>query len=173
MQLRLSPGDVAVALRLNAGSATLAELAQDLALTSSQVHKAINRLDAAGLVRPGTRDLNTLAFREFLIHGARYAFPAVLGSQARGIPTGHSAPELAAEIDADDQCVWPCKDGEVLGRALTPLYAGAVKLRDTSPATYRLVALFDALRAGSARERNLANAKLEAALQPPPKRAAA
>ncbi len=173
MQLRLSPGDVAVALRLAAGSATLAQLGEELALSTSQVRTAIERLIAAGLVRPGSRELNRLAFSEFLIHGARYAFPAELGSEARGIPTAHSAPDLADEIDADEQCVWPCQDGDVVGRALTPLYAGAAKLRDSSPFTYRLVALFDAVRAGSARERKLAIAKLEKALEPPLTRAAA
>jgi len=38
------------------------------------------------------------AFKEFLFHGAKYAFPAVRGSMVAGVPTAHAAAPLKAHI---------------------------------------------------------------------------
>jgi hypothetical protein len=55
----------------------------------------------------------------------------------------------------------------VVGQSLEPLYAGAPKLRERSPETYRLLTLFDALRVGQARERSVARELLKQALKSP------
>lgn len=61
--------------------------------------------------------------------------------------------------------MWPAPKAAhaVRGFAVAPLYAGAVNLRDTSPETYQLVTLVDALRVGRARERSLAKEHLDRA----------
>lgn len=166
MKNRLNSLDVVVALRLLSGADTFAVLASDLGVSLSQVHKSVQHLTLAQLLRPGTREVNRIHLGEFLIHGARYAFPARPGIRALGVPTAHSAPELASEIDAAEAYVWPSAIGDVVGFAIEPLYAGAPELRERSPETYRLLTLVDALRVGSTRERRLAQGKLEAALAP-------
>ena len=161
---RLSPFDLVVALRLLSGADKFAALAADLGASLSQVHKSVQTLEFAQLLRPGTREVNRIHLGEFLIHGARYAFPARPGVRVIGVPTAHSARDLINEIKATEAYVWPSADGEVIGSSIEPLYAGAPKLRERSPETYRLLTLFDALRVGSSRERRLARTKLETAL---------
>jgi hypothetical protein len=166
MASRLNPLDLVVALRLLSGDHKFATLAADLGVSLSQVHKSVQHLALAQLLRPGSREVNRIHLAEFLIHGVRYAFPARPGVRALGVPTSHSAPELASEIDAAEAYVWPSAIGDVVGFAIEPLYAGAPQLRERSPETYRLLTLVDALRVGSSRERRIAEGRLKAALAP-------
>ena len=52
--------------------------------------------------------------------------------------------------------MWPDKDGSVRGETLYPLYPTAPQAAARNPPLYELLALFDAIRGGSARERALA-----------------
>jgi DNA-binding Lrp family transcriptional regulator len=163
---RTHPFDVVLGLRLLTASGTLAQLAEELAVVPSQVHASIRRLDRAGLLRPESRSVNARALGEFVLFGVRYAFPAVRGMLADGVPTAHSAQPLAALIDAVDVVVWPAPAAPdaVRGFSIRPLYGRAPTLVQTSPETYRLVTLVDALRLGDPRARTLARAELESAL---------
>ena len=156
----LRPLDLAVALTLavqkDAPKATFAELGVTLGLSQSTVCEALQRLQIAGLVRPGTREPNRWALRNFVEHGARYAFPPVFGGEARGVPTAHSAPGLRDEFDAEHAFVWPDVQGPVQGRALVPLYPKATSLPSRAPEVYQALTLVDAVRAGRARERKAA-----------------
>lgn len=165
--MRLAPLDLVVALRLLQGEATLQRLADELGVAPSQVHASVERLRLAQLLRPDSRRVNRLALEEFLLHGARYAFPPVLAPPARGVPTAHSASALALIFGNADPYVWPSPEGDVVGQSLEPLYPGAPKLRERSPETYRLLTLFDALRVGQARERSAARDLLKRAVKSP------
>lgn len=168
-QIRLHPFDVVLGLRLLRPAGTLVPLAEELAMAPSQIHAALTRLAAAGLLRPGTRSANPRALSEFVLSGVRYAFPATRGPLADGIPTAYSAPPLAHSVDAIDVVVWPAPAAAttVRGFSIAPLYAKAHRLVESSPETYQLVALTDALRIGDARIRNLAREALEAAFGAP------
>jgi hypothetical protein len=153
----LKPIDVVVALRLAEGpEAKYEQLRADLGISASWAHAAVQRLQAANLLRPKSRTVNRLALMEFLEHGLRYAFPARPGAEARGVPTAHSGPPLAARVVAEDSMVWPCASGSSVGRAIAPLYERATELPQRCPSVYESLTLVDALRAGRARERKLA-----------------
>jgi hypothetical protein len=166
-QLVLRPQDLLVLLRLSQvrpaeDTPTYAALAAELALTASEVHGAVGRALASQLAfkdekgRPRAR-LESL--RLFVQHGARYCFPAMRGPQTRGVPTGYAAPplnELIRSPAGDPPPVWPDKDGSVRGETLYPLYPTAPQAAARNSSLYELLALFDAIRAGSARERALA-----------------
>lgn len=166
-QLVLRPQDLLVLMRLalvapGDDAPTYAALAADLALTASEVHAAVNRAVAAQLAikdtggRPRVR-LEPL--RLFVQHGARYSFPATRGPQTRGVPTGYAAPPLNTLIRSpagEPPPVWPDKEGAVRGESLYPLYPTVPQAARRNPALYELLAIFDAIRAGSARERALA-----------------
>jgi hypothetical protein len=156
--VKLHGFDVVLAIRLLKPAGTLAQLADELAVVPSQIHASAKRLEVAGLVRPGTRNANRHALQEFIEHGVRYAFPAQAGRRARGIPTSHSAPLLAEHLDSADAFVWPAANapGAVSGLSVTPLYAKASALAESSPEMYRAVSLVDAFRVGGARERAIA-----------------
>ena len=168
--VKLQGFDVVLAIRLLRPAQTLAALAEELGVVASQVHASLKRLSIAGLVRPGTRNTNRLALREFIEHGVRYAFPVQVGKQARGVPTAHSAPLLASQIDGVDSFVWPAPEGvaRINGLSVAPLYANAPMLHESSPETYEAVALVDVFRVGRARERGIASLALEGLLYAAP-----
>lgn len=158
------PQDVVVALRLAMGAADIsyADLAKELGMSASEVHAAVRRLQEARLLEPDSRRVRLEAFRNFLVHGVPYVFPASPKQLTRGVPTAWAAPPLSAKIDASGQVppVWPDPDGTVQGSAIKPLYSSVPNAARRSPALYDLLALVDALRIGRARERNLAEIEL-------------
>jgi hypothetical protein len=159
----LKPVDVVVALRLaEVPQAKYEQLSADLGISSSTAHASVRRLQGVGLLRPGSRRVNWLAFQEFLAHGLRYAFPARPGGRARGVPTAHAGPPLARHIVAGDVIVWPDAAGPAVGDAIAPLYPRAVQLPQRSPDAYEMVTLADAIRVGGTRERRLALEEIEA-----------
>jgi hypothetical protein len=140
---------------------TYAQLGGALLISASQGHMSLRRANAARLLSLSEAEgplINRAALREFLIHGAKYAFPAVLGAPTRGIPTGYAAPPLRDEFAQAGEAppVWPYAAGEVRGIALYPLHSSAPKVAVSDPPFYELLALFDAVRAGAARERERA-----------------
>jgi len=112
--------------------------------------------------RGGKASVVREALKLFLLHGARYAFPATRGEATRGMPTGYAAPPLADQIVQPNEPapVWPHKDAQVRGMALYPLYPTVPDAAARNPALYELLVLFDAIRGGSMRERALASQML-------------
>lgn len=147
---------------------TYPELAAFSGLSMSEVHASLKRAAASRLLFfDGKRPrLLVPAFKEFLLHGAKYAFPAVRGSMVVGVPTAHAAPPLNAHItpSADPPPVWPALEGSTRGVALVPLYPSAPAAAQRIPALHENLALFDALRVGNMRERKLAREAFEARL---------
>jgi len=166
-QETLRPVDAVVGLKLAMEPGQLYEsLAEELGISLSTAHQAVQRLNSAGLAI-GDRQMSRAALMEFLAHGIRYAFFAEPGPDVRGVPTAHSAPPLSEEIVSDEAYVWPSAAGDRRGAAVPPLYEGADMLPETSPKLYRALALVDAIRVGRARERKRATEHLEKLLQSP------
>ena len=110
----LLPQDVVVLVKLLSYAdrrSSLARMAADLLLSGSQVHAALNRLAAARLILKDARRsrLNKGAAEEFLVHGAKYMFPAIRGGVTRGMLTSYAAPPLDRQISSgpDLPPVWP------------------------------------------------------------------
>jgi len=156
--------DILVLLKLALEDAPLpyAELARELSMSASEVHAAVKRCARAGLVDLESRQPRHQAMEEYLLHGVRYAFPAIRGSIVRGMPTSFAAPPLSEEIPAGEDAipVWPDAEGEARGYAIEPLYRSAPAAARRDPRLYQLLALVDALREGRARERKIAEALL-------------
>jgi len=142
------------------------QLAQQTGLAISAVHGALKRAAAARLLMFQERRPVILKpqLKEFLISGAKYAFPPVWGTMSRGVPTGYAAPPLNTIIapSSDPIPVWPSAKGAARGLSLFPLYPSVpdAALRDDK--LYALLTLFDAIRSGQTRERNAARELLEA-----------
>jgi len=156
--MQLKPRDLVVALKLVvAGPLTYDQLAVSLNLSKSEAHAAVKRAKAAGLLRADRQPVHH-AILEFVLHGVRYAFPAVRGRQAQGMPTAHAAPPLSELIHAglDPIPVWPDATGEARGESFQPLYPSAPAASRADPKLYQCLCLIDALRGGRTRERNLA-----------------
>ena len=115
-------------------------------------------------VRPHARNL-----AEFALHGARYAFPAVRLPLVAGVPTSHSAPAFAGVFaPGSTDFVWPHPNGTVRGVGIEPLHPAVPFAAMQYAKLYELLALFDALRVGKARERDMALERLQALIDPSP-----
>jgi hypothetical protein len=166
----LLPQDVVVLAKLvsyGGGRPPIAQVAGALALSPSQVHASLKRLERSRLVDAQTGRPLLRAVEEFLIHGVKYAFPAQRGEATRGMPTAHAAPPLSDTIadNGDLPPVWPDSEGDVRGVTFEPLHKAAPKGSRRDPVLYELLALVDALRDGRARERQLAEKELSARLR--------
>lgn len=146
---------------------TFDQIAHELGLSASVVHRGVDRATKAGLYSRPRREVNRSALIEFLIHGARYTFPAKWGGEARGIPTAWAAPPLREKLlsSGENMPVWPSASGEVRGIALEPLHPAVPGAATKYPELGELLALIDAIRIGNARERGLASKELERRLK--------
>jgi hypothetical protein len=158
-QPSLRPFDVAVALRLLLVPEERYEpLAEALVTSTSAVHRSVARLQLAGLCKSASRTVARPALREFLLHGVRYAFPAVHGPERTGLATAWTHPEVAAlftDGDVPRALVWSSDRGTVRGESLVPLFTNLPAVAARDPRLHELLALVDAVRAGSTRERRI------------------
>jgi hypothetical protein len=162
-QVTLKPQDLMVLLKLLAigqKGSTYSSIATALGMSASEVHASIGRARAASLlsVEKNQPFVIRAAFKEFLLHGAKYAFPPTLGPPVRGIPTAYAASPLSTLVSQPNELppVWPDVEGNKRGVAFHPLYPTAPLAARRDNVLYELLALFDALRGGTARERQLA-----------------
>jgi hypothetical protein len=170
----LKPQDVVVLLKLVAlgdQGWTFQRLAVELSISQSEVHAAVRRAVAARLMTEASSAGRPVraALLEFLVHGAKYAFPPERGELTRGVPTGYAAAPLDKAIagSSEPPPVWPYAEGKVRGYAFAPLYRTVPEAALRDPEFYELLALVDAIRDGRARERNLARQALEKRLGAP------
>ncbi len=173
-QASLKPQDVVVALKIaltasdmsNEGSSddtaalSYAQLAKSLFMSASEAHAAVQRAIASKLLAQSSAGLtaNRAALQEFLLHGLAYSFPGVEGPITRGMPTGAAAAHFSALFDQTQNLawVWPDAQGEVRGPSLCPLYPSVPAACRLDDNLYRMLSALDALRAGAAREREIA-----------------
>jgi hypothetical protein len=170
--MELRPADLLVLFKAAAHPDkrwTYAALAESLGMSASQVHRSVQRAVAAGLaVMRGRGNWSPVrpALLEFAVHGVRYVWPVQPGPVKRGVPTSFGVEPLSSKVVAaeGDAPVWPHPMGTHKGPTLQPLTRTAPQAALADPALHRLLALQDALRAGRARERTLAEGLLAASL---------
>ena len=142
-------------------------LAKSSALSLSEAHSSVKRATRSGLLAPSPSRTGTViavreALLEFLIHGARYVYPAQRSGVGRGLPTAHSFPPFAELfVESEDlPLVWPWPTGSFRGESLAPIYKTVPRAALEDDDLYRALALLDAVRAGNTRERALASTAL-------------
>ncbi|NWF46511.1 hypothetical protein F3K02_14820 [Hydrogenophaga sp. D2P1] len=113
-------------------------------------------------VRPHPHNL-----AEFALHGAKYAFPGIRLPLAVGVPTSHSAPAFAGVFAPGSMdFVWPHPNGTIRGIGVEPLHPSVPFAAMQDSKLYEMLALFDALRVGKARERGMALERLQTLIDP-------
>jgi hypothetical protein len=159
----LKPQDIVILLKLSLEpdrSWSYNQLAYELRMSASEVHKGIGRAEHAGLFNRQQKRPHRMALDEFLMHGVKYAFAPDLGPVTRGIPTAFSAPVVHCELSARegemDVYVWPFSEGNVRGIGLSPLYKSVPEAAVGDADLYAALALLDAIRIGRVREKRLA-----------------
>ena len=167
--MSLKPQDLLVLLKLAAqpeGDHSYPRLADALSMSASEVHASVRRAAQSGLLQLPARTVNRRALLEFLEHGVKYVFPAERGGVTRGLPTSHAAPPLSRHFRASSELppVWADPEGTLRGEQLEPLYRSVPKAARADPELYEWLVLVDAVRAGRARERELAVKELRSRL---------
>ena len=160
----LKPQDILVLLKLatEAPSWTFDSLARELGLSASAVHRSLQRAEEADLYEGKRRKLKPVQLLEFLSHGVQYVYPAEWRGEARGRPTAWGAPPLSGQLASSSRPpVWPDATGKVRGLALKPLHPSVPDAVRKDDRLWELLALVDAIRIGSARERSLAVRELK------------
>lgn len=162
-QPSLKPQDLVVVLKIAANRErqfTFNQLASELNISISEIHAAFLRAEKSHLVSRSNGKMEFIgsALREFIEHGVKYAFPAVIGATERGVPTGANAAPLNQHFVASNEAplIWPSSDGSVRGQSLLPLHPSVTEAVKVDSSLYELLALVDAIRCGAAREREMA-----------------
>jgi DNA-binding transcriptional MocR family regulator len=135
------------------------DLASQLGFDLAGTHRALRRLDEAGLYSAGRRRIIRGPAEEFLVHAAKFNFPPRWESEVRGIPTSWGAEPLKGELAeaAGLVPVWPYSGGAVRGLGLEPLHTMVPKAALADSKLWQRLALVDALRSNeSARITQLA-----------------
>lgn len=163
-QPTLKPQDLLVSIKVAVQSTrqyTFSELATELFMSVSEVHAAVKRAETSRLLSRSGSDLKAIrsTLHEFLIYGVQYAFPPLTGPLTRGMPTGYAGPVLKKHFMSGDELppVWPDPEGEARGSSILPLYHSVPTACRLDPRLYAALTLVDALRAGSAREKEMAS----------------
>jgi hypothetical protein len=160
----MKPQDVVILTKILASqeqSWTQMSLSRDLGISQSEISEALHRSIHAGLIGSTSKQVNKLAFEEFLIHGLKYVFSVWPGMVTRGIPTAHSAPALKDEFMSDLVYVWPYSKGEVRGEAIEPLYKSVPEAVQKDAKLYEYLSLIELLRVGKVREQEFAKNRLK------------
>jgi hypothetical protein len=163
-QITLKPQDLLVLFKISAHDTsilTYAELSGLLAISASELHASVKRAKQARLIVTDSGEtikIDKVSLKEFVLYGAKYVFPATYGSITRGMPTSYGAPPLINLITQPDELppVWPHAHGTTRGIAYYPLYPTVPVAAEKDDFLYEVLALFDAIRGGAARERELA-----------------
>jgi hypothetical protein len=161
----MRPQDIVILLRILAiqnKDWLSVDIARFLKISPSEVSESLNRSDIAGLIDKNRRNVNANSFKEFLIYGLKYVFPAQPGAIVRGIATAHSAPPISDYISqGQEKFVWPYANGNERGQAIEPLYNTVPMVALDSIPFYKLLVIADTLRIGRAREVKIAINELE------------
>lgn len=132
-------------------------IGDSLDLDPAGVHRALGRLREVNLIGLDGRP-NRANAEEFLLHGAKYIFPASQGGLSRGVPTAWAASPLRDEVaaSAEPPPVWPSARGRARGVSLEPIHRSAEAAGARDPYVGAGLALFDAIRLGDGRIKQVA-----------------
>jgi len=152
----LRPQDVVILLKILTFSTDkwiMSDIAEALKISLSEVSGALERCRISGLISQNKRKVNKLSFREFLIYGLKYVYPAQIGAPVRGLATAHSASPINAHItEGSDILVWANSKGTRRGNSVSPLYVTVPQIVTSQPELYEYLVIVDTLRIGRVRE---------------------
>lgn len=156
----MRPQDIVVLLKKMTSSGRYMScrgLAESLGMSASSVCESLERCRVGQLIDQGKDRVNTLAVKEFLIHGLQYVFPVEPGRIVRGVPTYISASPLREQITGNNESfVWPYVKGSARGQKIEPLYRSVPEAALQDEELYRLLVIADTLRIGKSREKEIA-----------------
>lgn len=156
--------DVAILLKIiskNTDNWQIAELANSMKISMSEVSESLNRSKIANLLNSEKKKVSRQNFADFLEYGLKYVFPQETGTLVRGNATAHSHPAFKAKFISEVNYVWENIKGEILGLNIEPLYVRQIEAIEEDEVFYKLLSLVDMLRIGKTREVKFAITELK------------
>ena len=142
------------------------DLANELQISPSEISEALNRCKIAKLIDSRKRKVHLNSFKEFIIYGLKYVFPAEPGPMVKGIATAHSASPIKEHImQGKDLYVWKFARGNIRGQAIEPLYRTLPEACQKDDFFYELLVIIDTIRIGRVREIEIAKQELNKRLK--------
>lgn len=126
----------------------MCDIAYLLDISQSEICRSLQRLQLCNLFDSEKRKPNTEGFLEFIEHGLKYVFPALVGKIEFGL---HTACDIETEETLKEQqgenLVWPNKNNEeARGETLVPLYKSLSRSEFISKELKRILILIDSIR---------------------------
>jgi hypothetical protein len=158
----IKPQDILITLKLiSAPKSSQKDLSLALQISQAEISHGLQRLKFSRLINLDS-EINAEACLEFLIHGLKYVYPAVLGPQSAGIPTAHTKPGFNfVKHRSEDTYVWPHPSGKIKGASILPFYPTLPDACLQDNKLYMLAALVEMIRSGRAREQKIAAEELK------------
>lgn len=137
-----------------------ADLAEQLAMSQSEISASLKRLDSANLIS-NSRTAKKNEAKELLIYGVKYVFHTRPGELSRGTPTAGSHPKIAHHFHSNENFVWPNPTGNLRGQSIAPLYRSVPNAALLDSALHYTLALVDLIRIGNKRENAFAVTEIQ------------
>jgi hypothetical protein len=162
----LKPQDILLMMKLiSEPGLSQMDLARKLQLSQAEVSHGLKRLKGSHLLNIEGTIIKEAAI-ELLVHAVKYFYPAQLGAPSLGIPTAHANPDFKyVKNNKGESYVWPYAEGKAKGIALIPIYPSLPYACSGDKILYRIASLVEMIRAGRARERNIAEDELHKLLK--------
>jgi len=141
------------------------DLAAELCISKSEISESLNRSRYARLLDFSKQKVNSAAFLEFLAHGIRYVYPAVIKGRQKGFLTAFSAAPLNKRIVSKTAIIWASENGTAFGESIEPIYPAVVRAIQKDKVLYELMSLIEAIRIGRVREIEFAKNELKVRFQ--------
>ncbi len=168
----LKPQDVLVACKIFSqglvrGECTYAGLGEDLGMSSSTAHEAVQRCRISQLLPPSGWTVSTRHLRDLLLVVVPRVFYVRRGSLGKGLATSIFAKPLDGKFKRTEgvlPLVWSESGDEedaTSGEEIPPLYPTVPVASREDSVVYELLALADVMRIGNSADRGIASSLVD------------
>ena len=137
------------------------ELASQVGISVGEASKSIKRLESAKLMIMSNNGimLNNHNLAEWIVHGAKYAYPVIKVGFGRGMPTAWNCQAIRSDIVPPEPGLgWKSDNSyeiDIQADLVSPIYPSIPFASSIDPFVHKAFALLDILRTGTPREINV------------------
>ncbi len=138
------------------------ELASLVGISVGEASKSIKRLESAKLMIISNNGiiLNKHNLAEWMVHGAKYAYPVIKVGFGRGMPTAWNCKTIRSDIvPPEPGLAWKSDNThkiDIQAELVSPIYPSIPFASNIDSFVHKAFALLDILRTGTPRELNVA-----------------
>ena len=152
--------------QLSATNISYRELSSQVRISVGEISKAVKRLESVKLIIMSNNGImvNRHNLGEWIVYGAKYAYPLVNIGFGRGMPTAWNCKSIRSDVTPPSPgLAWKSdmpNSNDIQAELVSPICPSVPYASKIDPHVYKSLALLDILRSGSPREINTAKEKL-------------